>query len=144
MDLPVTFNSASPDCQTVSSHLFPPNPAAANITLTLTASSTASLGQYTITITGTSGSQNASTTISLGVYVPSFTLTDSSNVTFSPGTSGDIYVYITDESGFSGTVQLSVSGLPSGVTASFSPNPTTHFSTLTLTAGSSVPPDNTR
>ncbi len=41
--------------------------------------------------------------------------------------------------GFTGKVNLSVSGLPSGVTASFAPNPTTGFSTLTLTAGNSVP-----
>src|SRR5206468_1355742 len=36
--------------------------------------------------------------------------------------------------GFAGSVPLSASGLPSGVTAAFSPNPTTTTSTLTLTA----------
>jgi hypothetical protein len=40
--------------------------------------------------------------------------------------------------GFTGNVTLSVSGLPSGVTGAFSPNPTTSTSTLTLTASGSA------
>ena len=43
--------------------------------------------------------------------------------------------------GFTGSVTLSASGLPSGVTASFSPNPTTGYTnTLTLTASSYATP----
>ena len=41
--------------------------------------------------------------------------------------------------GFTGSVNLSVSGLPSGVTASLSPNPTTGYSALTLTVSSTAP-----
>jgi len=117
---------------------FSPNPTNSTSTLTLTASSTAAVGQYTIKVTGTSGTQTVSTTFSLGVYVPTFTLYDYSPVYLSAGGTGVSYVYITDEYGFNGNVQLSVSGLPSGVTASFSPNPTGTSSTLTLTAGSSA------
>ena len=40
--------------------------------------------------------------------------------------------------GFTGSVTLSASGLPSGVTAGFVPNPTTTTSTLTLTASASA------
>ena len=40
---------------------------------------------------------------------------------------------MTPVNGFSGSVTLSASGLPSGVTAGFNPNPTTSTSTLTLT-----------
>ncbi|MGA3008611.1 MAG: S53 family peptidase, partial [Opitutaceae bacterium] len=40
--------------------------------------------------------------------------------------------------GFAGSVSLSVSGLPSGVTASFSPSSTTGTSTLTLSAATSA------
>ena len=40
--------------------------------------------------------------------------------------------------GFAGQVNLSVSGLPSGVTASFSQIPITSGSTLTVTAGSTA------
>jgi len=38
-------------------------------------------------------------------------------------------------------VTLSIAGLPNGVTASFSPEPTAATSVLTLTASSSLPPD---
>ena len=43
-------------------------------------------------------------------------------------------VTITPSNGFSGTVSLSVSGLPAHVTGTFSPNPATSSSTLTITA----------
>ncbi len=117
---------------------FSPNPSTTGSTLTLTASSTAAVGQYTITVTGTSGSQTASATFALGVYVPTFTLYGYSSAPLSAGGTVQTYVYITDEYGFTGNVQLSVSGLPSGVTASFSQNPATTSSTLTFTAGNSV------
>lgn len=117
---------------------FSPNPATGNSTLTLKASSTASLGLYTVTITGTSGSQTASSTFTLGVYVPTFTLSDWYIPTLGAGGSVQSTVYINDEYGFAGIVQLTVTGLPSGVTASFSPNPATSNSTLTLKAGTTV------
>ena len=47
-------------------------------------------------------------------------------------------VTITRTGGFSSTVQLSVSGLPSGTTGSFSPNPATTSSALTLNVSSST------
>jgi len=118
---------------------FSPNPATGASTLTLTASGTASPGQYTVTVTGTSGSQTASTAFSLGVYVPTFTLNDYYVPVLSAGKSVQSWVDIADEYGFNGSVKLAVSGLPSGVTASFSPNPATGTSSeMTLTAGSAV------
>ena len=45
---------------------------------------------------------------------------------------------MTAQNGFSGSVTLSASGLPSGVTAAFSPSSTSTTSTLTLTASSSA------
>ncbi len=120
---------------------FSPNPSTGTqSTLTLTASSTAALGQYTLTITGTSGSQTASTTLTLGVYVPTFALYGGGTVSVGQGSSGTSYIDITPQYGFSGSVSLAASGLPSGVSASFSPNPTTGTSSmLTLTASSSTP-----
>ena len=56
------------------------------------------------------------------------------------GSSGTSYVYVNPQYGFAGNVNLSVSGLPSGVTASFSLNPTTSNSVLTLTASSAAAP----
>jgi uncharacterized membrane protein len=55
------------------------------------------------------------------------------------GTSGSYTVTVTRTGGFTGAVQLSVSGLPSGVTAVFSPNPATGTtSTLTVTAAATA------
>jgi hypothetical protein len=56
----------------------------------------------------------------------------------SVGGSPTSMVTITPQNGFSGNVALGATGLPTGVTASFSPNPATSSSTLTLTVASSV------
>src|SRR6266849_4832802 len=70
---------------------------------------------------------------------PSFTLSASpTSLTFVQGVSGSTTITVTPQNGFSGSVSLSASGLPSGVTASFSPNPATAASTLTLTVGSTA------
>src|SRR5262249_14384051 len=57
------------------------------------------------------------------------------SVSVTQGASGASTITVTPQNGFSGSVSLSASGLPGGVTASFSPNPATAMSTLTLTAG---------
>ena len=119
---------------------FSANPVTESSTLTVTAGSTAPVGQYTLTITGTSGTQISTTTITLGIYVPSFTLSGGGNVSLGQGSSGTAYVYVNPQYGFSGNVNLSMSGLPSGVTASFSQNPATSISVLTLTAISTAAP----
>jgi uncharacterized membrane protein len=117
---------------------FSPNPTTGyNNTLTLTASSSAAVGQYNVTITGKSGNQTVTTALSLGVFVPSFTIS-AGNMSIGQGTSGTTYLSVYPQNGFAGSVALSASGLPSGVTASFSPNPTTGASTLTLTASNSA------
>src|SRR5207248_3071283 len=59
-------------------------------------------------------------------------------VTVAQGDSGTSTSTETDLNGFNGSVTLSASGLPNGVTAAFSPNPTTGTSTLTLTASSTA------
>ena len=70
---------------------------------------------------------------------PNYTLSASpTSLTMTQGGSGTSTISVTPQNGFSGSVSLSASGLPSGVTASFSPNPTTTTSTLTLTAGSAA------
>ncbi len=70
---------------------------------------------------------------------PNFTLGANPNtLTIARGTNKTSTITVTPLNGFSGSVNLSASGLPSGVTAGFSPNPTTTTSTLTLTADASA------
>jgi phospholipase C len=65
----------------------------------------------------------------------SFTLSDSpGNVTISQDGQGTSAITILPADGFSGGVTLSASGLPNGVKATFTPNPATASSTLTLAA----------
>jgi subtilase family serine protease len=124
------------------------NPTTSTSTLTLTASSTAATGTATVTITGTSGSLTAITTVSLTVNAassPNFSLSASpTSMTITQGSSGASTITITSTSSFNSATTLSATGLPSGVTATFSTNPVTPpangstTSTLTLTASSSA------
>src|SRR4029077_11490555 len=93
-----------------------------------------------VTIMGTSGNLSHITTIALAVTaLPNFGLSASpGSMTVTQGASGTSTIAIAPQNGFTGSVNLSASGLPSGVTASFSPNPATASSTLTLTAGSTA------
>ena len=120
------------------------NPTSGSSVLTLTASATAAVQTSTLTITGTSGGASATTTLSLAVYAPSFNLSSAPNeVGLNQGSSIKSTIYVTPFGGFSRTVFLNALGLPSGVTASLTPNPTTGSSTLTLTASSTATPGTT-
>ena len=118
---------------------FSPNPTTTTSTLTLTANPTATTGTVTVTLTGTSGTlPPKTTTLSLTVNAqaaPDYTLSASpSSVTVTQGSTGTSTITVSPQNGFTGGVNLSASGLPIGVTAAFSPNPTTTTSTLTLAA----------
>jgi kumamolisin len=119
---------------------FFPNPTTGTSVLTLSANSLATTGTATVTITGTSGTAIATTTIVLTVNPgASFSLGASpSSLGVVQGGSGTSAIMVTGENSFAGTVALAASGLPSGVTATFSPNPTAGSSVLTLTASSSA------
>jgi hypothetical protein len=70
---------------------------------------------------------------------PSFTLNPTaSSVSLVQGTSGSDGITVTGANGFNGTVSFAASGLPTGVTASFSPTSSTSSSTLTLTASAAA------
>src|ERR1700677_1747364 len=87
------------------------------------------------------GSPNTTGLINLlaGSATPSFTLSASpSSLSVTQGSSGSSTISVKDVNGFSGSVTLAASGLPSGVTASFGTNPTTGSSVLTLTASSTA------
>jgi hypothetical protein len=70
---------------------------------------------------------------------PSFTLSRSaSSLSVTQGSSATDTISVTDVDGFNGSVTLSASGLPSGVTAAFGTNPTTGSSVVTFTASSTA------
>jgi subtilase family serine protease len=122
---------------------FSPNPIAApgsgGSTMTMTVSPTTVAGVYPITVTGSGGGIIQTTTVTLTVTKASagnFALSASPiSVTVARGGHGSaVTVSIAPSGGFTGSITLSASGLPSGVTASFTPNPATNKSTLTLKA----------
>jgi len=120
---------------------FSPNPTAGTSTLTLTASNSAALGTVIVVINGTAGTQTVSTSLQLAVVAlpPSFSLVpDSSSLTVNQGSSGTSTITVAGRNGFSDSVNLAASGLPDGVIASFSPNPTTGTSVLTFAASNAA------
>jgi len=121
---------------------FSPASTTGTSTLTLTASGTATVGSATVTITGTSGSLTHTTTVALTVTssaTPNYSLSASpSSLSIAAGANGTSTITVTDSGGFTGSVALTASGLPTGVTASFSPASTSSTSTLTLTASSTA------
>ncbi len=121
---------------------FGTNPTTSTSVVTFTASSTATTGTSTVTITGTSGTLTHTTTVSLtvnAVATPDFSLSASpSSLTVKQGTTGTSTITETPSGGFTGSVTLSASGLPSGVTAAFGTNPTTSTSVVTFTASSTA------
>ncbi len=93
---------------------------AGRIFATFSAAKTAAAGVSTVTIAGTSGSVSSKVTITLTITTPGFTLAAiPASVTVHPGASGATTIAILARYGFNGTVALSASGLPSGVTVSF-------------------------
>ena len=120
---------------------FATNPTTSTSVLTLAASSTATVGSSTVTITGTSGTLTATTTIALTITVkPGFTLAAPA-FSITEGKTATDTITVTDVGGFTGSVTLAISGLPSGVTCTFAPNPATSTSsvmTCTATAAATV------
>jgi hypothetical protein len=120
---------------------FGTNPTTGTSVLTLTASSTATTGAATVTIKGTSGSTTATTTIALTVVssAGSFTLAPSaSSLPITQGKTATDTITLTDVNGFTGSVTLAATGLPSGVTVAYGTNPTTGSSVLTFTASATA------
>ena len=91
-------------------------------------------GTYTFTVTGSSGPLVHTATATLVIASPSdFTISAPASITVKRNSSGSVVVTITAISGFTGTVNFSVSGLPSLVTGTFKPTTVTGSGTSTLT-----------
>jgi hypothetical protein len=113
---------------------------AGSSTLTICTSGSTPAGSYTISITGVSGSLNHTTVVILTVQDFSLSATPSSQ-TVTPGTGTSYTVSTTALNGFTGVISLSISGFPSGASASFNPTSIsgTGSSTLTVTTSSTTP-----
>ena len=94
-------------------------------TLTVSTSSSTPTGASTLTITGKSGSLTHTTAITLNVNAVAqkdFTISATpASQTITQGSNTSYTTTITAVNGFSGAVSLSVTGVPTGATASFSP-----------------------
>ena len=115
-------------------------------TLTLTASASAATGTVPVTVTGTAGTTTKSTSFNLTVAAPVvpppfiYSLSNAGNRTVVQGASTSTTITATLTSGTTQSVAFSTTGLPSGVTASYSQTSCspTCSTTLTLTASASA------
>ncbi|MBZ5660224.1 MAG: choice-of-anchor D domain-containing protein [Acidobacteriia bacterium] len=112
-------------------------------TLTVTTSPTTPTGTYPVTITGISGNLVHSATVNLVVSsLPNFTLSLSPALRTVIQGSGTTYTStVTALGGFTGSVALAVSGLPTGANGTFVPTSVTGSgsSTLTITTAATTP-----
>jgi subtilisin family serine protease len=114
-------------------------PGGGTSTLTVTTSASSPLGTSTLTITATGGGHQSTATASLNLAAPDFTVTASpSSRTLNPGQSASYSIDVGSLGGFAGTVNLSVTGVPAGTTAAFSPSSVAAPGTSTLTVTSSA------
>ena len=106
-------------------------------TLTITTTAATVPGTYPLSITGTDGVLTHTTSVNLvldPVPTADFSISAQPTITVKRNSSGSETVTITAINGFTGTVGLSISGLPQLVTASFTPASVTGGSgTSTLT-----------
>ena len=123
---------------------FAPNNTTTNASvLTLTAAANAAAGVTTITVKGAAAGQTEKTAtfqLTVTAAAGSYTLALApTSLPVQQGTSGNTTVNITRTGGFAGTVNLTATGLPNGVTAAFNPAAATgNTSTLTLTASATA------
>ena len=115
----------------------------ASSTMTVTTASNTPLGSTTITVNGVSGKVSGTVTAGLTVNAPlssslSMSATPAS-VSMGPGSTA-VYTLALARSNFPGSVTFAVfGGLPSGATATFTPNPTTGTSsTLQITTAATT------
>jgi len=119
-------------------------PGTAQSKLTLTAGASAPLGNFTIKVTGAGGGQSPSLVLPVTINpTPTFTMNlSSTGITVLQGTPGQVTLTVAHVGSYNSSVSLSVTGQPTGVTASFSPSslaaPGDGASTLTIQVGSTA------
>jgi hypothetical protein len=110
-------------------------------TLTVNTTSSTSLGTYPLTIAATSGNLVHTASVNLVVSAaPDFTLSATpSSLSVARKSSGTYTVSMSALNGFSGSVSLSVSGVPSRTSFSFNPSSITGSGKSTLTISPNKP-----
>ena len=138
----LTATSASGLTVSISPSSITPGTAA---TVSVAVGSTAVAGVQTVTVTGTDATGTQAVSYALTVSAPpALTLSAAASaVTMAQGSSAPVSFVVSTGGSFTGNVSMSLSGLPSGVTASWSANPVSPVSgsgtaTLTLAAGAST------
>ena len=134
---PVTLSASGPLIGALGT--FSPNPATTSSTLTVSIMSNTPAGTYTLTLSGASGSQSHSTTVTLVVNADFSLSAAPTSRTITGGRSTTYTVSIKAFNSFTGPVTFSVSGNPSGSTVGFNPNPATTSSVLTVNTSSGTP-----
>jgi subtilisin family serine protease len=118
--------------------------ASGSSTLAVATSSTTPAGSYTITVRGTSGSLANALSVSLGVTAPpppspSFTISATPGARIlKQGREATFKVTVNGSAEVQEAVELSVSGLPPGITSRFAPTATRGVWQLTLAAPASA------
>ncbi|MGC2111369.1 MAG: hypothetical protein WA655_17775, partial [Candidatus Korobacteraceae bacterium] len=102
-----------------------PAPGSGNSTMTIAVGSSTPTGTYPITVTGNGGGVQQNTTVTLTVTAPpSFTISASpASLSIAQGNQGTSTITTMISGGFNSSISLSASGVPSGTTVTFAPNP---------------------
>jgi cellulase/cellobiase CelA1 len=133
----VTISSSSSPIGLTIGACGPTNPIVGNgsCTIAVTVPSSAAVGTYSATVTGTSGSLSNSVVLSITVTsATGYTISASlPSLTITQCGTGTDTITVTPIGGFTGSVALTATGIPTGVTVGFSPNPSTSTSVLTFT-----------
>jgi subtilase family serine protease len=113
-------------------------------TMTVSVASTVAAGNYTLTVTGSGGGVTQTASLVLTVTPPpSFILVATPTaLSVAQGKSGTVALTATALYGFNSAVTMAASGMPSGVTATFSTSTASNTggATLTLAVASTVAP----
>src|SRR5208337_4202875 len=120
-------------------------PSSGNSTMTITVGSSTPAGTYPITVTGNGAGAQQNATVTLTVTAggkPTFTISAlPTSLSIAQGNQGTSTITTTISGGFNSAISLSASGVPTGTTVSFNPNPiaapSSGNSTMTITVGSS-------
>ena len=102
-----------------------PAPGSGTSTMTITVGASTPVGTYPITVTGNGGGMQHTTTVTLTVTAPpNFAhLGLAASLSIVQGSQGTSTITTTISGGFNSAISLSASGVPTGTTVSFNPNP---------------------